>query len=142
MAKKKKSALQKKKDNHKSKYWKIKADNLWGKVIHEIYRSCAIGEDCAGHVEAHHLISRAKTATRHSVKNGIGLCSKHHKFCTTLSAHQAPLAFSEWLQKNMPEIWGWCSENKHKIQKPDYFDAYKDLESWCIENAPHLMEKN
>lgn len=140
MAKKKKSALQKRKDDPKSKYWKTKADSLWGAVIREIYHSCAVGDECAGNVEAHHLIGRANTATRHKVKNGIGLCSKHHKFCNKLSAHGAPLAFAEWLQKKQPETWEWCSENKHKVQKPDYKEAYKDLEGWCIENAPHLVE--
>lgn len=137
---KKKSNLQKKKDNPHSKYWKTKADALWGKVIHEIYKTCAVDSDCSGNVEAHHLISRANTATRHSVENGIGLCSKHHKFCNKLSAHGAPLAFAEWIQLNKPDAWKWCSENKHKIQKPDYFEAFKSLEAWCIENAPDLLE--
>jgi len=137
---KKKSNLQKKKDNPMSKYWKTKADGLWGKVIHEIYPSCAVGEACSGNVEAHHLITRANTATRHRIENGIGLCSKHHKFCPNLSAHKAPLAFSEWLQEHKPDTWDWCSENKWKVQKPDYLEAYKDLEAWCIENAPHLID--
>ena len=105
---KKKSNLQKKKDNPRSKYWKTRADALWGKVIHEIYPRCAIDDDCAGNIEAHHLISRANTATRHAIENGIGLCSKHHKFCNRLSAHGAPLAFAEWIQKNMPKSWEWC----------------------------------
>jgi len=136
---KKKSKLQKNKDNHRSKYWKTKADSLWGAVIHEIYCSCPVDDECSGHIEAHHLISRANTATRHSIENGIGLCSKHHKFSNKLSAHGAPLAFTEWLIENQPEKWNWCSENKHKVQKPDYFEAFKDLEAWCIENAPELL---
>ena len=137
MARKKKSALQKRKDDPKSKYWKNRADALWGAVIHEIYHECAI---CGKYgIEAHHLISRGNTATRHSIENGIGLCTNHHKFDRKLSAHTAPLAFAEWLQENHPETWQWCSENKHKVQKPDYFEAFKDLEAWCIENAPHLL---
>lgn len=139
--KKKKSNLQKNKDNPRSKYWKTKADGLWGAVIHEIYGQCAIDDDCAGNVEAHHLISRGNVATRHDIKNGIGLCSKHHKFSNKISAHMAPIAFSEWLQNHMPETWLWCSENKFKVQKPDYFEAFKELEAWCVENASHLLEK-
>ena len=134
-----KSKLQKRKDNPRSKYWQTKADNLWGKVIHEIYKSCPVNQDCKGHIEAHHLIGRANKITRHSIENGIGLCSLHHKFSNKLSAHGAPLAFSEWLQKKMPETWEWCSENKHNMQKPDYREAFKDLEAWIIENAPHLL---
>lgn len=139
--KKPKSALQKRKDNPRSGYWKKKADKLWGAVIHEIYRSCAIGEDCSGPVEAHHLISRANVATRHNIENGIGLCSKHHKFDKRLSAHGAPMAFAEWIQKKHPETWEWCSENKHKIAKPDYREAVDELTAWCIENAHHLLDK-
>jgi len=138
--KKTKSKLQKKKDDHKSKYWQNKADSLWGAVIHEIYSCCPVDDECAGNMEAHHLISRSNKATRHSIENGICLCSKHHKFCNKLSAHKAPLAFAEWLQKKFPEKWEWCSENKHKVNKPDYFEAYKKLEAWCIENAPHLLD--
>lgn len=126
--KKKKSALQKKKDNPRSKYWKTKADKLWGEVIHMMYPVCAIGKDCSGNVEAHHLISRANISTRHCVENGIGLCSKHHKFCNHLSAHGAPLAFAEWIQDYMPDTWEWCVENKHKIAKPDYRLACEQLE--------------
>jgi len=136
---KKKSKLQKKKDNCRSKYWKTKADGLWGAVIHEIWASCPVQDECSGPTEAHHLIGRGNTATRHAIENGICLCSKHHKWSNKLSAHGAPLAFAEWLQKKFPEKWEWCSENKHKIQKPDYKEAYDDLVGWCIENAPELI---
>lgn len=136
---KKKSALQKRKDDPKSKYWKTKADDLWKAIIHESSR-CAVGEGCAGNLEAHHLISRSSTYSRHRVENGILLCSTHHKFSHELSAHKAPLAFAEWLQKHYPDKWEWCSENKHKIAKPDYREAYDDLVGWAIENAPDLLD--
>ena len=123
----KKTLAQKKKDP-RSKYWKTKADALWGAVIHEIYQSCPVDDECAGHIEAHHLIGRANTATRHRIENGIGLCTKHHQFSPKLSAHGAPLAFAEWLQKRHPDRWEWCSEYKHKIQKPDYIEAQRNLE--------------
>jgi len=79
-------------------------------------------------MEAHHLISRANKATRHDPRNGVKLCSKHHKFDNKLSAHGAPLAFAEWLQEHYPERWEWCCENKYKIEKPDYKQAYEDLQ--------------
>jgi len=134
MVKMAKSKLQKNKDNPKSGYWKKKADALWGEVIHQIYRSCPVDDNCAGRIEAHHLISRANTATRHSIENGIGLCSKHHKFSNTLSAHGAPMAFAEWMQNNYLDKWDWCCDNKFKVQKADYQEAYKDLEAWLIES--------
>jgi len=121
-----KSKLQKKKDNPRSKYWKTKSDDLWKKIIHLIYQRCAICEN--PNIEAHHLIGRANTATRHEIENGIGLCSKHHKWCNKLSAHGAPLAFAEWIKENKPETWEWCSQNKNLVQKPDYEAAYYRLE--------------
>jgi len=129
-----KQSLAQKKKNPRSKYWKTKTDKLWGLVIHDIYQVCAVNDGCAGRVEAHHLISRANTATRHSVQNGIGLCSKHHKFCAKLSAHKAPLAFAEWLEENDPDKWEWCSKNKWKAAKPDYEAAYGLLLEYCTEN--------
>jgi len=134
-----KSKLQKKKDNSKSKYWRNKADALWGKIIHEIYQSCPVDDNCAGNLEAHHLISRSNGATRHKIENGIGLCSAHHKFSPELSAHKAPLAFAEWLQNNHPDKWNWCSYHKFKVSKYDYKEAFKALEAWAIENAPELL---
>ncbi len=132
---KKKSNLQKNKDNPRSKYWKNKADKLWLIIIHERYKTCAVNDDCAGRVEAHHLISRANTATRHSVLNGIGLCSKHHKFDSHLSAHKAPMAFAEYMQENYPDTWDWCCRNKFKIKKADYEAAYGDLLEYCFDNG-------
>jgi len=139
-----KSKLQKKKDDPKSKYWKTKADALWGKVLHEMHQSCAIGAtghsaDCGGNLESHHLIGRANTATRHCIENGIILCSTHHKWSPKLSAHGAPIAFAEWLQNNHTEVWEWCGRNKFAIAKPNYQQAYENLQEWCSENAPHLL---
>jgi len=133
MQRKKKSDLQKKKDNPRSKYWKNKADNLWGLIIHS-RECCAVNDNCAGNLEAHHLISRANTATRHSIQNGILLCSKHHKFDSRLSAHKAPMAFAEWLQENDPDTYEWCSMNKFKVAKADYEKAYGLLLEYCIEH--------
>lgn len=130
---KKKTALQKKKDNPRSKYWKTKADKLWGLIIHE-RGVCAVNDNCAGNLEAHHMISRSNTATRHTIENGILLCSKHHKFDPHLSAHKAPMAFAEWLQYNDPDKFEWCSKNKYKIAKPDYEKAYGLLLEYCTEN--------
>ena len=124
---KKKSKLQKKKDNPRSKYWENKADEVWGELVHTLYNHCLINEDCAGNLEAHHLISRANKMTRHKIENAVLLCSKHHKFCNKLSAHGAPLAFSEFLQEKHLHIWEWCSEHKYETGKPDYQAAYQEL---------------
>lgn len=142
-----KSKLQKKKDNPKSKYWKNKADALWGKVIHEKYQRCDLADDvhvqgsspCSGAKEAHHLISRGNVGTRHNLLNGIILCTLHHKYCKKISAHTASVAFSDWLMKNRPEQYDFVQENKYAIIKPNYQQAYEDLQEWCRTNAPELL---
>ena len=135
-----KSKLQKNKDNPRSKYWKTRADKLWGYAIHSIYDTCIIDDDCSGRIEAHHLIGRARTATRHKIENGVGLCTLHHKFSNTLSAHAAPLAFAERLREELPSTWEWCSENKYKVSKPDYAQSYSDLIDFCVENGISVSE--
>lgn len=123
--KKKKSNLQKRKDNPGSKYWRNKADPLWSEVIRRLYPVCAI---CgATPIDPHHLISRSNGATRHSIENGMGLCQNCHIFDHKLSAHGAPLAFAEYLQVNYPEKWEWCCKNKNIVCKPDYEGAYYRL---------------
>ena len=130
---KKKSALQKRKGDPRSSYWKKKADRLWGLVIHAGNDRCAVNNgECAGNLEAHHLISRANVTLRHKRVNGILLCSLHHKFSKHLSPHGAPLAFAEWMMMERPEQWQWASENKYRADiKPDYEAAYNDLMEWC-----------
>jgi hypothetical protein len=131
-----KTALQKRKDNTRSGYWKKKADALWGVVIHAKYPQCDINNgDCSESVEAHHLITRSNVMTRHCIDNGIGLCTTHHRFSQWLSAHKAPLAFCEWHMTDRPDQSKWCSDNKYKTGKPDYKAAYEHLLKWCAING-------
>lgn len=127
--KKKKSNLQRRKDNCGSKYWRNRADKEWSQAIRKKYPGCVVCGNTP--VDPHHLISRSNAATRHSIENGLGLCQGHHIFDHKLSAHGAPLAFSEWLQLHHPETWQWCCDNKNRVEKPDYKAAYyrlKELE--------------
>lgn len=126
-AKKKKSDLQKKKDNPNSKYWKSRALKLWGKVIHlKFQETCIVNDNCSGKTEAHHLISRSVRGFNTDLRNGVLLCSKHHKLDTMLSAHKAPLSFAIFLQENYPHIWKWFDENKYKIIQKKHCMSYKE----------------
>lgn len=131
---KKISTLQKSKNNPRSKYWQTKVDDLWKLIVHDSGLCAVNNDDCSNKLEAHHLISRGNKATRHRIENGILLCCNHHKFSVKLSAHKAPLAFSEWLQENDPDKWEWCSAHKWKLAKPDYRAAYGVLLEHCIEH--------
>jgi hypothetical protein len=126
----KKSALQKQIEDVGSKWWKKEADDAWSALIHTWYISCAISDHtCSGRPEAHHVINRARLATRHDPKCGCLLCSHHHRWSVDLSGHIASLAFAEWLQINRPRQWAWACEHKYdpNPEKPDYKAAYERL---------------
>ena len=128
MKRKRKSALQKRKDDPRSKYWCRKADNLWSGIIHALYPTCAVNDiDCKDDPQAHHLIPRTHRATRHDVENGICLCSLHHEYSPRLSPHYGPVGFAAWLQANEREKWEYVLAHKYEIGKVDYKSAYARL---------------
>jgi len=104
---KKKSALTKKIEDPNSSYWKRKVDSAWGAIIHAAGGGCVckILGDCKGPLEAHHLITRGRDATRHDPRNGVLLCSYHHKWSKKCSPHMAPLEFAEFLQRFRQDVW-------------------------------------
>jgi len=125
---KKKSKLQKKRDNHGSLLWKRKADKEWGRVIHLLNDKCLVdNEHCGGPLEAHHLISRGKVMTRHAVQNGVILCSNHHKWSNECSPHMAPIQFTEFLRVHYPEKIDFVMENRWNLGKPDYKEKFEIL---------------
>ena len=119
-----KSKLQKKIDDPNSRYWKNKADKTWSTLMHLLYKKCAINKNCKGRLEAHHLISRKNKTTRYCLNNGIVLCSLHHKFSITLSAHSAPIPFAQWLKDNDPEQYDWVLKNNNL--NDDTFISYEN----------------
>lgn len=128
MKRRKKSKLQTRRDNPRSTYWKRKADALWGKVIHAIYQGCAVNDaDCSGKPEAHHLISRSVGSTRHDLRNGIVLCTLHHKYSKSCSPHMGPVGFCAWLQFNENAKWRFVMAHRWSTEKPNYKEAYEYL---------------
>ena len=125
---KKKSNLQKRKENDNSTYWRHKADREWYRVQHEIWESrCAI---CGKLGEIHHLIPKSTRtySVRHAKKNGMCLCADHHKWNPVISAHGSPIGFSLWLQETYPELHDWVLENRWKLKQPYNFrEAYLRL---------------
>lgn len=110
MKPKKKSKLQKKTEDPGSRYWRNKCDFAWRVLVAEDWgHICAI---CGSKefLNAHHLVPRNMGSHRHIVKNGILLCSKHHRFSFELSAHKAPVAFFKWMVENKPDLWKWLLE--------------------------------
>ena len=124
----KKSKLQKKKDNTRSKYWKTKAMAMWGKFQHHINRSCIVC-GTTENLNAHHLISRSNVMLRNHPENCAMLCVNHHNFDNKISAHQAPLGFIRFLEKERPEMIEFMEENQNLTGVPDYKNDYEILEA-------------
>lgn len=123
---KRKSDLQKRKDDPGSTYWRNKADALWSELIRSQGRCAKCGKE--GRTEAHHLLTRSRKHLRHKLENGLELCMHCHKYGKE-SAHDDPVAFAQWLSLAFPVQYTWVSQNKNKVfhGKPDYKKAYEDL---------------
>ena len=116
------------KANPKSTYWRNRADILWSKLIARIWKGrCAFcGEPGR---DAHHLISRRIVSIRHDPQNGIYLCPSHHRLNPYLSAHGGPVAFTEWLRGDHPEIHAWVVKTRPIIgKKPNYKEIHDSLQ--------------
>jgi len=123
--------LAKRKAARNSKYWQNKSMALWRElVVWKWGGKCAVNNfvsKCAGPLQAHHLITRSVKHLQHSVENGVCLCAKHHIFCHKLSAHGAPMAFSQWFHDAFPERWEWVDQNKWTVKPPDAQADYERL---------------
>ena|SRR3990167_932684 len=78
----------------KPKVLKKKATNLWSAII----RSQAICEaekyevGCSKQLQAAHIITRKRSATRTDLRNGFLLCAAHHRYF-----HDFPRQFSRFI---------------------------------------------
>lgn len=121
--------------NSDQKRWMEKCDLLWGEIIHRRGK-CEVENwnqtKCMGRLEAHHLIGRGNKFTRCDIKNGMLLCSLHHKNSKILSAHGSPKAFMDFLEWKYPARAKYIRDNKHKICKaPDFKEQYNVLSHYA-----------
>ena len=60
---------------------------LWRKAVKGTYHNrCAcsgVAFPCGGALEAHHVVRRGKGALRNDFRNGVALCTVHHKWADT-----------------------------------------------------------
>lgn len=123
MKTKKKSALQKRREDPSSRLWKRKADDLWRRIVTKRWNNkCAVCQS-SDYVQAHHLIPRELKSHRHTIENGIALCARCHKYSFELSAHRGAAMFFRWLMINHPTIWEWILQQK---PSKDYDITYRD----------------
>jgi hypothetical protein len=81
-----------------------KEDRAWAKLIKDKFNNKCIICGSSEKLNAHHLIPREIKKFKYDLDNGVALCPKHHRFSFELSAHQNPIAFIMWLEKNHPEL--------------------------------------
>ena len=127
---KRKSKLQKKKDNPNSIYWKGKADEAWSAEIRKVGRC----EYCnsTGQLNAHHIIARIRLKYRHDLSNGVCLCTRCHAFDPSISPHIDSFSgerFLEWLKTERPDQFQWFEEHKEDKGQPEktYMECYEEL---------------
>ncbi len=140
--KRKKSKLQKAKDNSNSGYWLRKCDTLFGKIYHLYYCSntCSVAkilsievDECKGHIEMAHLIPKENYLWRWDLRNMLDLCSQHHKFSRIISPHSAPIQFSIFLKEHYLVKYDFVKRHRweaitRKADLPFTFqEKYEDL---------------
>ena len=76
-----------------------KEDKEWAKAVKERDGLVCVICKSLERLNAHHLIPREIKGSRHDIDNGITLCPKHHRFSRKLSAHQNPIAFLKWMER-------------------------------------------
>lgn len=140
MRKTKRSKLQIKKDNPLSSYWMRKCDAIFGLIYHSMFMNkfcqCRYepnADDCKGNIEMAHLIERENYLWRWDINNVIDLCSYHHKFSRIISSHNAPIAFSQFLERWFPTKYEFVNQHKwesvtRKAELPWTFkEKYQEL---------------
>ena len=133
---KKKSNLQKRKENENSTYWGTKALKLWREICLLKFNNKCLICNTTEQLEAHHPISKktCKSLT-YNTTNQILLCSKHHNWFGTeehtFSAHKAPLQFYDYLKEHYPNIYFdiWAIDIEAEKQKEfTTKEYYEELE--------------
>jgi len=101
--------------------FKDEATKLWAKEIRKT-GSCEICGATVG-LNAHHLLAKSVWPQyRCDLSNGICLCSSHHTFDNTISAHGCMVAvdrFIQWFKENRPGQYEWYAETKEDKRRVD-----------------------
>jgi hypothetical protein len=97
-------------------------DDAWATMIKARDNWCCVICGSDYRPSAHHIIPRENRETRYDEWNGLTLCTKHHKFCRIISAHNNPFAFFLWLQFYKPDSYYRSVKSMRSILKTHGID--------------------
>jgi len=106
---------------------KKKLDKAFSTYIRSIKKNCEYCKNPATNV--HHIVGRRHLGLRWNPANACLLCSFHHIFSSTFSAHQTPTYFTDWLYEVRPADMEFLNKWKAKTLK------------WTIEDMQELLVK-
>ena len=99
-------------------------DKLWSLAI----RKKGYCECCGSNkkqLNAHHIFTRSRKATRWEISNGLCLCCGCHTLSSTLSAHKTPYEFTRFLEDYKGKKW---LDNLQKMSNEIYKPTKSELE--------------
>lgn len=67
-------------------------------------------------LNSHHIIGRRNKRLRWDLRNGVCLCTQHHKFGIQ-SAHEDNPWFDKWLEKHRADDFEYVNRIKNEIKK-------------------------
>jgi len=110
----------------KRKTQRNKCDRLWSELIRQRNKGCC--EVCGKPANnPHHVIGRRNLTLRHDVRNGVLLCSLHHTL-GRISAHQDPIWFIDWLERQRPDDYFYLQNKREEMTyQVDYEERLKEL---------------
>ena len=96
-----------------------KEDKEWAKAVKERDGNMCVVCGETERLNAHHIIVRENHETKLDVQNGISLCPTHHFFNRQISAHNNPIGFLMWLEKNRPKQLNYLRKKMQEILDGD-----------------------
>ena len=106
-----------------------KEDKEWGRLVRERDGKCLYCGKTE-YLQAHHLFSRGRSATRFNLKNGFTLCAGCHTFNPSFSAHRTPDKFKEWakgyLGKDFPKLERLANTTLSRTKAIEQFNILKN----------------
>lgn len=111
--------------NKNKTYWKKKCDVLVSKIV-RLQGVCEWCGTTQGQLQCAHIVGRSNHTLRFDLQNVLCFCATCHR-----KAHNDPLGFATWFDKNFPNRREYLDMNKNHLthrKLNDYKEMVKMLE--------------